>query len=78
MAIAWKRGTPEDDLSDEADGSLTDAGQMLAGGTAGPGEASTAPGSEPSAPLGSDEAAPHVDASRRSYRRIVRGTPPRW
>ena len=81
MAIAWDRATPEDDLSSEAADSLTNAGQMLDGGTAGPGESMTAEGSEPSVPLGSDEAAPHgpsqgtahPDASRRSYRRTITG-----
>lgn len=72
-----------DDLSDEAEGSLTSAGQMLAGGTAGPGESMTAEGSEPSAPLDpgsqfrsgveTDEPAPHADAGQRSYRRLVHG-----
>lgn len=74
MAITWSRGTPEDDLSSEADGSLTNAGAMLDGGTAGPGDSMTAPGSEPATPLGSDEHAPHPGAGQRDYRRIVRGS----
>jgi hypothetical protein len=73
MAIAWSRGTPDDDVSDEAAGSLAVSG-ALAGGTSDNSEAMTAPGSEPATPLASDPATgPHVEADRRSYRRIVRG-----
>ena len=61
------------DESELADGSLDQAGQMLAGGRAGPGDAMTAEGSEPSAPLDGSgpEPAPHVPADFR--RLITRG-----
>ena len=69
------RDRDQEDLSRLADGSLTDAGGMLAGGMADPGDSMTAEGSEPSEPLAGDTepAAPHARADVRDYRRIVHG-----
>ncbi len=63
-----------DDISTEADGSLT-AGGMLAGGVAGTQDAMAAPGSEPTEPLAGreDPAVPDVRADRGDYRHLVHG-----
>ena len=71
---AWKQGAAEDDLSEEALGSLT-AGGMLAGGVAGNETAQTAEGSVPSEPLpGREDPDAQADPVARpeSYRRLVR------
>lgn len=72
MPIAWSRGTAEDDLSGEAEDSLTASG-ALSGGNSSNDEAMTAPGSESAGAPSAGEPAPHADASQRSYRKLVHG-----
>lgn len=73
MTRTWKRGTGEDDLSDEAAGSLAVSG-ALASVTSDNDAAQTAPGSPPGQSLETDPvAAPHVKADRRDFRRIAHG-----
>ena len=63
----------DQDLSRLAEDSMTGASMMLAGGTGGPRDAMTAPGSESAEPLDGDQAAPRVRAHQSSYRRLITG-----